>query len=74
MLTVVPCINGREKLLLLLHQIREAVHQPASVCRGEKLPGVMLQRGLCGIDGLVDIICICSLYCRDDFFCAVASC
>lgn len=46
---------------MLLNQIGELVHEDATIRSRDALPGLMSQGGVCGFNGLVNVLDLCSL-------------
>ena len=53
--TVVPCVNGSEQLLVLLHEVGQLDHQPAAVSSRESLPLWIPKGFIRRLNGLVDV-------------------
>lgn len=63
--TVVPGFNGGQRLLVLLNQIGQLVHQIATVRRRQVFPGRILECLASSLDGKVDILRTSSIDGRD---------
>lgn len=53
--TIIPCIDTREQVLVLLDEIGQSGHQLAALCRGHQLPRWMHQGLLGGLDGAIRV-------------------
>ena len=65
MLTIVPSVDRGKKLLLLLHEIRQAEHKRASFRRGEEFPGGVPECSMGNVYGPIDIFGTSCLDCRN---------
>lgn len=53
--TIIPCIDAREQVLVLLDEIGQSGHQLAALCRGHQLPRWMHQCLLGSLDGAIRV-------------------
>lgn len=63
--TVIPSVNGGEKLLVLLNFIGQAAHELASIRHWHALPCWVLERSLSSANGGINISSAGSLYGSD---------